>query len=720
VVGCGQNTTPPKVPGDERPLLPAVQVDDASFAAAVHRLLREGEPTAERSALLAGVVRRQMTHAAAQFAREDGSGGTRSVVGALYLLRIGETRPDIFDGGSNQALTGAIEHFSARGDEGRALALMLMQLGLLPAGSPDHARLSHHVAALRRWSSETRTGGPMQRLSADKRSAVGRALLEPSAESLAKATKTIHKWIARAVEYEVKYQMTRALPPRSEVPEMFRASQTGGETMAALYLRYGRAREAVEAIESTAAGRIIPPSFFARLKTVAEDDTAEDWRLMARELARASFGDEDRSARLSGELLEAALWGVSVEAYRRDPTSLAIGHLLAGQLIKLGMPEVAPFVLRDALGAHPSVVSLSSALSMIADALSEQYDTSGTAAARRLFAASQGLLELAARDELRTNVRPSAAQLHQMMAGVELRSGDINAARPLLLKALEAEPTIWGYTMLGALERQVGNLEEALAHATRAMALPDNGLPLDAADSRLLAFEVLRETGKHEEAAAALERALAITLQVRRMGVPPTARLRAEGLLGRVLDGYGDRANAARAHERALEIAGSHRQMLGPMVRRAVGRALTYQDITAARAALQRGIKAKIEGEDLVHGALYLMLLERELGETPDGKVDRILLDAVDGDEWTNRLARWARGMLDDQQLRAMAQQYSERIEAEFYIAMRARAAGQAEAAEGLKQVAATPLVDLVEVQIARDRLAPKLPSKVPSKYRLP
>ncbi len=719
-MGCSPNITQPEVPGDERPLLPANQIDDAAFAASVHRLLREGEPTAERSALLAGVVRRQMTHAAAQFAREDGVGGTRSVVGALYLLRIGETRPDIFDANSNQALTGAIERFSARGDEGRALALMLMRLSLLPAGSPDHARLTAHVAALRRWAAETRTGGPMQRLSADKRAAVGRALLEPSAESLAKATQAIHKWITRAVEYEVDYQMTRALPPRSEVPEMFRASQTGGETMAALYLRYGQAREAVEAIEGSAAGRIIPPSFFAQLKTLAKDDTAEDWRLMARELARASFGNEDRGARLSGELLEAALWGVSVEAYRRDPTSLAIGHLLAGQLIKLGMPEVAPLVLRDALGSHPSVVSLSSALSMIADALSEQYDTGGIAAARRIFTASQGLLELAASDDLRTNVRPSAAQLHQMMAGVELRSGDIDAARPLLLKALEADPTVWGYTMLGALERQVGNLEMALAHVTRAMALPDNGLPLDAADSRLLAFEVLREMGRHEEAAAALERALAITLRVRRMVAPPTARLRAEGMLARVLDGYGDRANASRALERALEIAGSHRQMLGPTVRRAVGRALTYRDITAARAALQRGMKAKIEGEDLVHGALYLMLLERELGEAPDGKVDRILLDAVDGDAWTNQLARWARGMLNDQQLRATAKRYSEQIEADFYIAMRARAAGQADAAESLKQVAATPLVDLVEVQIARDRLAPKLQAKVPSKYKLP
>ncbi|RLB47468.1 MAG: hypothetical protein DRI90_26320 [Deltaproteobacteria bacterium] len=226
--------------------------------------------------------------------------------------------------------------------------------------------------------------------------------------------------------------------------------------------------------------------------------------------------------------------------------------------------------------------------------------------------------------------------------------------------------------------------------------------------------------GKQDEAADALERTLAIVLQVRKRGTSPTARLRAERLLARVLDGYGDRASASRAHERALEIATSHRQMLGPMVRRAVGRALTYKDITAARAALQKGIKGKIETEDLVHGALCLMLLERELGEAPDGKVDRILLDAVDGDEWTSQLARWARGMLNDEQLRATASKYSERIEAEFYISMRAQGSGQAAATEGLKRVAATPLIDLVEVRIARDRLAPKLQTKIPAKYRLP
>ncbi len=719
-VGCNQNAPPAKVPGDETPALPAITVDDAGFAGAVHRLLREGERTAERSALLAGVVRLQMTHAAAQFAAGDDVRGTRSVVGALYLLRVGESRPDMFDATSVQALTGAIERFSARGDEGRALALMLMQLQLLPPTSVEHQQLRGHIAALRRWAKETRTGGDMQRLAADKRSAVGRTLLEPNEESLAIATRAVHKWIGRAIEYEVKYQLTRALPPRSEVPEMFRATQSGGETMAALFLRHGQAREAVETIEKSAAGRIIPPAFFTRLKAVAEDDTAEDWRLLARDVARASYGDEDRATRLSGELLEAALWGISLEAYRRDPTSLAIGHLLAGQLINLGMPEVAPHVLRDALGAQPSAVSLSSAMSLIADALADQYATGTTAVARRTFAASRGLLDLAKRDELRGKLTPSASQLRRLMASVELRSGQVDAARPLLLQALDEEPTIWGFTMLGALERQVGNLTVALAHAKRAMALPENGLPLDAADSRLLAFEVLRDMGKQDEAADALERTLAIVLQVRKRGTSPTARLRAERLLARVLDGYGDRASASRAHERALEIATRHRQMLGPTVRRAVGRALTYKDITAARAALQKGIKGKIEAEDLVHGALCLMLLERELGEAPDGKVDRILLDAVDGDEWTSQLARWARGMLNDEQLRATASKYSERIEAEFYISMRAQGSGQAAATEGLKRVAATPLIDLVEVRIARDRLAPKLQAKIPAKYRLP
>src|SRR5690606_34189687 len=156
----------------------------------------------------------------------------------------------------------------------------------------------------------------MARLSADERAAIGRSLLEPSEEALTEAAAAIGAWIQRAVDYNAAYQETRKLPPRDEIAEAYKALQAGAETMAALYLRYGRAEDALEAIENTAARNVTNPAFFTRLRSAAVDDAAEDWRLLARDFARLTFASGEPM--VDQALLEAALWGIAVEAYRRD------------------------------------------------------------------------------------------------------------------------------------------------------------------------------------------------------------------------------------------------------------------------------------------------------------------------------------------------------------------------------------------------------------------
>lgn len=716
-LGCaGQKRDANLAVEGEHQLAPT-HIEDAKFATAVHRLLREGARSPERSALLAGVVRRQLTHATESLAQGNHARSASSVVGAFYLLRIGEARVDMFDEQNIRALEGAVAHVSARGDEGRALALMLLLRRLLPDG-PKRQQLDTHVAALRRWMKDTRTGGDMANLRAAERAAVGHSLLDPTRDSLDRAATAINKWIKRAVEYNLRYQQTRRLPPREEIAEAYRALQTGGETMAALYLRYGMAREALEVIESTAAGRVASPAFFGRLRAAARDDTAEDWRLLARDFARIAFSKGELP--MDRELVDAALWGIALEAYRRDPTSLAVGHLLADQLIELGMPEVAPLVLRDALGVDPSTVSLNAVMAAVGNTLSEQFEAGSVAGARRVFASSQPLFALADRDAYAGQLEPSTAQLRQMMAGIELRSGNLLAARPLLATALQAEPTVWGYTMLGMLERQAGKLDDALAHATRAIELPAaKVLPLDVARAQLLAFEVMRDKGDNSGAAEALEIALELALSTRKRGTGET-RVRAEQLLARVLDSYGERQSASRAITRALDIASKHRQVLSETVLSAVGRGLVQKDMNAARGALQIGIKATIDEHDLVYGALWLMFLEREDGGTPDGKVDRVLLESIHDDTWTGHLARWARNIIDDDALLKAATTYTHEVEAAFYISMRARIAGRAGADKQLAKVASNPLIELMEVQLARDILAPKSGAKMPHKYSLP
>jgi len=718
LIGC-HDGPPPKVPGEPQPVLAPVAVDDAQFAGSIERLLAQGTATPERSALLAGAVKRQLAHATQLFEEGYDVRGTNAVVGALYLLRLGERRPDMMDTSSVEALRGAVRRFSARGDEGRALALMTMLRPLLASDSEALKELDGHLASLKSWMKETHTGGDMVRLAADERAAIGAALLDPSKATVDEATKAIDEWVARAVAYNVAYQQTGKLPPRDEVSEAYRALQTGAETLAALYLRFGRADDALLAIERTSADRIANPAFYAQLGATAERGGAEDWRMLARQLASLARADAD--AQMDRDLLEAALWGVAVEAYRRDPMSQAVANLVAAQLINFEMGEAAPIVLAKALGPRPPTVALDHAMGTIADALSAQVARPSLDAARRIYDASAPVLALAQQEAYRGRLEPSSAQIHQLMAGIELRHGGVDRARPLLEKALNQEPTVWGYTMLGTIERQVGNLDAALLHARRAVELPSaRVLQLDKAEAKLLAFEILRDRGDGDGAAGVLAEALEIVLAARKRGSGPAADVRAERTLARVLDSYGEEKRARRALERALDVAESHRPVLAQTVLGTVGRALVAKDVDAARAALQIGLEADVDGDDLVYAALWLMLLEADLGQTPDGKVDRILVDHIHGDGWTAQLARWARGDLDDAGLTAAARTYGEKTEASFYVSMRARIAGRAGAEAMLTQVANNPLIDLMEVRIARQLLAPHVRPKVPKRFDLP
>jgi hypothetical protein len=97
-----------------------------------------------------------------------------------------------------------------------------------------------------------------------------------------------------------------------------------------------------------------------------------------------------------------------------------------------------------------------------------------------------------------------------------------------------------------------------------------------------------------------------------------------------------------------------------------------------------------------------------------------VLVDVVQGNDWIAHLARWARGKLADDALRSAANTFSQKVEAEFYIAMLARAAGAKNGDNKLREVASNPLIDLMEVQLARDILAPRLKATVPPKHRIP
>src|SRR6185437_6791650 len=165
---------------------------------------------------------------------------------------------------------------------------------------------------------------------------------------------------------------------------------------------------------------------------------------------------------------------------------------------------------------------------------------------------------------------------------------------------------------------------------------------LDVGDAQLLAFELLRDAGRAGEAKVALDAALNIALGARR-AVNPAGRARAERLLGRVLEDYGDGKGAARAYDRALAVAAADRPTLGAVMLDAVGRALVRGDLDAARAALKRGIEGDVSEEDLVYGGLWVSLLEREVKAPSDGTVERAF-HAGAKSAWTSKLTAWVNG----------------------------------------------------------------------------
>ncbi|MBK8256460.1 MAG: hypothetical protein IPK82_27805 [Polyangiaceae bacterium] len=724
VTACGPSNPmpPPNVAAAMRPAI--ASVSDQEFANELYKLLRDGTITEERQSHLAGVVRRQLAHAAKRFALGAEERGTESTLGGLYLLRVGEGRPDLMDAAAADALKGAMNKFGPRGDEGRSLVLLTLRAGALAANDPERAQVEQHLRALETWVAETRKGGPAQTLGADERAKVARATLEPTEEAIAEAAKAIGAWLAQGVKYNNAFNATGERPDREEIPETFRALRTAGPTAAALYLRYGDARGAAESIENIGAKRYTPPIFYDRLLRAADRDGAKDWQALASLLARAlgpvDEDDEDAIV-LDPELAEAGLWGATVEAYRRDPTHFPTAAMLATQLVRLGMSEAAPLVLSGALQGKPPAQAISASMEVLMLALDTDNEADDVEACRRTFVAAAPLLAAADAAAGKGAVDIGPERVRSYMASIEIRAGNLAGARPLLESAAKEAPRVALYTMLASIERQSDNRAAALAYVERALSAPDGKYALlDLVDAHMLAFELHRDGGDAAKAKVSLGAALATVMLVRKSATDMMMRLRAERLLAHVLAGFGDNAASARAMQRAIEIAGEDRNALSSTVLDAIGHAFVQKDLSVARAALRKGLESGIRDEDLVYGGLWVQFLEREQKATTDGSAEQALRRANGRGAWTGKLAAWANGKLSEADLTAAAQSAAQRIEAAFYTAIARRAAGDPAADTKLRDVAKSPVLELLEVQLAREMLAPRIRTELPRDLSLP
>jgi tetratricopeptide (TPR) repeat protein len=371
------------------------------------------------------------------------------------------------------------------------------------------------------------------------------------------------------------------------------------------------------------------------------------------------------------------------------------------------MAEVAPAVVAPALVREPKVEEVSWAMGLSMRAIVREEEIGDIEAARRTFAAAAPILELA-NTKFAGRVRPSRARLHYVMGALETRAGELVRARPHVEAAARAEPSIEAFSALAAIDRQRGDVKAALSALDQLSALARKGGDAGSeAEALLNAFEIHRDSGAREPAKQALQAALKRTLDARALARNDASQARAERLLARVLEHYGNSQAARRALERAYEASGSDVRQLAATLLDASRRALTGGDLAAARDAVQRAVEARLPDDDLVYVALWLQLLEKKLNVASDGTAEEAYAAIDDASGWPAKLRSWARGRLSDADLIRSAKSRVERTEATFYTAMASVARGNRDAMlPKLKEVAASEAIQLVEVTIARDLLA--------------
>ncbi len=692
-----------------------VAVPDDVFATSVHKLLRESKSTPERLGLLAGVVSRQLGHAGERFRAGQQERGLASLSGAFFLVRAGEFRTEMLSGAS-PALSSAISLVAPRGDEGRAIALLTMQSSLIATGSPARRDNDEHLAALRTWMKDTRKSGSLEAIGAEQRVQALRSLVEPTAESLGAAREATVRWIDQSLRMSEDRKGGSVRPRREDALEAFRAFRSGAESLVALYLRHGDAAGALADLDRTPAVRkITPPSLYERLERTANGGDARAWRDLLVWLWSPERKDSPNPAGTEGDpefaidpnLLKGAIFGTAVEAYRLDPRSPDVSIALATLLVQLGMPEAAPAVLADAVLSQPAPEFVSGALGLVLKAIQNEDEADDIPTARRIYTAAEPLISLGSKPEFKGRLQPDPGQLRLAMGIIETRAGNLSAARPLLESSASTDPSVEALVTLAAIERQAGKMDAALAQLARALSTPEAKVnPLSAGEAHLNVFEIQKDLGAGDKAKAALASALGSTLDARKRASNPVAKGHSERLLARVLFRFSDVAGAARATERAFVAAGQDKHELAATVLEAGQRAFLKKDVTAARAAVGRGLSAELEDDDLVYAALWLAFTERDAKARTDGTAARALASIRDDGRWPSRLAQWGLGKLKDADLVAAARTTGQKTEAAFYSALAKKIAGENTADSALAEVAKSSAIDLVEVQLARELLS--------------
>jgi hypothetical protein len=717
--GCAPPSSTPVKTAASGPGAPIenVEISDDGFAPAVLEVLQHKEASPRRLGLLVGVVQRQLDRSAHYFENGHEEMGLALLRGGLSLLRAGEMRPEMLTGRS-AALNHGAAALAKLGNEGQADALYSLLVDRLPAGAEQNDARGH-LDALRRWQKDTRPPGSMQAQAAAQQAAMQQALLDPSPQALEKARTETLRWTEHALTFGAEQMAPQNLFEQDESMEAFRAIRTAPLALVALYLRQGDAQGALAALDEENVARITAPGLRQRVESAAVDNDPDAWAELF-QLYQSADGSDDQGISLDPDLARAASWGAALELYRAEPQSFRGAMPISSLLLVSGMAEVAPLVLAPALEHSDQTRDASWALRFVLEAIRQAESLGDLHAARRVFQQAKPLLELSQRPVYGGRVTPSAGRLHYFMGAIEAGAGELALAQPEIETAVKLEPTVDALRLLASIDRQRRDLKGALDSLDRVMQLSKGtGDAAAQAESQLLRFEVLRETGDEKHAEESLESALMQGLSARSSAQTAQELAVAERVLARALELYDAKDAASRAAKRAYEASRNDVRQMTETVLDTSRRALTLGDLRTARDSVRRAVSADLADEDTVYAALWLKLLEQRLRVQSDGTAEEALakIDAP-ATGWVAKLAAWGRGRLSAQDLLRQATSRVEQVEATFYVAM--SNPGDEHAVDKLREVAGSEAIDLVEVTIARDLLAtrekypkPRLPPNV-------
>jgi len=716
---CSRATSAPAVPEGTVAAVEPTAVSDDRFAETLHTFLLDPQRGHTDKSLLAGLVQNQLARAQQRFAAGHTRAGEEALTGAFLLLQVGQSAPGMFANSALPLQRGADE--AARvGNAGRARALYRRLEEILPEGRQRDDVIGH-LAALDEWLQPTATMSPLQAAGRRQRAAVQEALVDSSPAVFDAAQKSILTWIRAAFASDVGERAPTTPADRDEALEAFRAVRSGSVILTGLHLRHGDPAGALAAFEDSDLLRVMPPVLRDRLERAAQGER-NAWVDLFRIYDSAQRGGPQETS-IDPDLATGAAWGAALGLYRSSPGETEAVMPLSMLLVDLGMSEVASTVLAKNLDAQVTSEALGWALALVLRAVVQEEQVGNLPAARRTFEYARPLLALAEEPRF-AQVQPRPGRIEYVMGALEARSGDLDRALPRIQAAVRSFPTVPAWISLANIERQRRHPEEAIQALQMAIKLAQAGAdPIAEAEAEELIYQVERDRGDAVAAAQALRRALDRALGARQRQTPTENLARVERLLARILEHYGEILAARQAGERALEASRANARQIAASLTDMSRRALTWGDLRAARKATAEALAAQLPADDLVYIALWQRLLERRLGARTDGSSEEAFASLGDASGWTETLRRWGRGQLDDEGLMKAADNVVEEAEALFYVAMAQRTPQTPEGgAEQLRRVATSPAVDLVEVTIARDLLAPAPPTRLalPSDVQLP